>query len=435
MRGVGVRADVVAGGGRGAGRGRARDGPGGRLGADDAPGAIAASDGLPAPRGLGEAAELLRRGVLPRRRRPGALGDASTPGARAPGRRPPGRLSAIAGLGRGGGAGLLGPALHGRQPGPVPVRPRHAGALRALLGGDRVRRPPAPGSGRALDPRRRRLVRGQRGRRGPLQGVDGARPRARPRPRPGARAAAPGDRGEHRAPSPDLRARRGLVPHERDRGGDGGGAAGALQHPASADRVLRGGLSRVVGRRAAGPRQRAAPDGLPHPEGPPSRLARRDPPASRGDRGGAGQPGAVLPSERAAAQRRDLVDQRRAPHRGGLRALPGVAAAPPRGVPRGRRPADLRRGLHRLPPRSRRRAGVLRGDRGHGGVRQDGGRRHAHRGGLRHQGPHAALRPGAPHAPRLRDRDVLRPPGGHGGDERVPALARRSRPPRASTRR
>ena len=76
-------------------------------------------------------------------------------------------------------------------------------------------------------------------------------------PRPGARAAASGGRREHRAAQADLRARRGVVPHERHRGGDGRGAAGPLQHPAQAHRVLLGRVPRLVGRRAARARQRA----------------------------------------------------------------------------------------------------------------------------------------------------------------------------------
>ena len=92
-------------------------------------------------RPLGEAAQLLRRGVLPGGRRrcrtrwpavSAALdrlaGDAPRP------------VLGVARLGSGHSRGLLRPALHRRQPRAVSVRARHAGALRSLLGGDRVGR-------------------------------------------------------------------------------------------------------------------------------------------------------------------------------------------------------------------------------------------------------------------------------------------------------
>ena len=90
----------------------------------------------------------------------------------------------------------------------------------------------------------------QRGRVRPLQGVDGEGAGAGRGAGPGARAAAPRGRREHRDAARRLEPRRGVVPHERHRGGHGGGAAGALQHPEEAHRVLRRGLSRLVGWRA-----------------------------------------------------------------------------------------------------------------------------------------------------------------------------------------
>ena len=60
--------------------------------------------------------------------------------------------------------------------------------------------------------------------------------------------------------------------------------------------------------------------------------------------------------------------------------------------------------------------------RRHGRLRKDRRGRHAHRGRVRQASAHAPVRSRAPDADRVRDRHVLRPPGGDGGDERVPAL-------------
>ena len=92
-----------------------------------------------------------------------------------------------------------------------------------------------------------------------------------------------------------------------------------------------------------------------------------------------------------------------------------------------RRAAHLRRGLHRIPPRPGRSAGVLRGPRRHGRVRQDGRRRVPDRRGLRDEGADAAVRSRATDARRVRGRHVLGAPGRDGRDERVPALAGRPR--------
>ena len=167
----------------------------------------------------------------------------------------------------------------------------------------------------------------------------------------------------------------------------------------------------------------------------PASLERHSP-AGRGDRGGARQPGAVVPSQRAAAQRRGPADQRRAADRVGDRRATPTGSRRLRAVcSECRRPARLRRGVHGLPARPRRRAGVLRRAGRHGRLRQDGGRRHAHRRRLRHEGADAALRPRAPDAHRLRGRDVLRPSGRDGRHERVPELGGRAGDRAPSTRR
>ena len=75
------------------------------------------------------------------------------------------------------------------------------------------------------------------------------RDRARARARSGARRLSPGHRVQRRAAARDLRARRGVVPHVRHRGGHAGGAARALPHRgartscASAARTTAGGAT------------------------------------------------------------------------------------------------------------------------------------------------------------------------------------------------
>jgi hypothetical protein len=146
-------------------------------------------------------------------------------------------------------------------------------------------------------------------------------------------------------------------------------------------------------------------------------LAQGHPRARQADRRRAGEPGAILPSQRAAAQRRGADDVRDAPHRRGHGRLRHLAAAAAPSVPRVRRAVDLRRGLQRLSARPRRRAGALRHRRRHGGVRQDRGRRAADRRGVRPRRPDAALRSVPPDAHRVCRRDVLRPSARDGGDE------------------
>ena len=144
---------------------------------------------------------------------------------------------------------------------------------------------------------------------------------------PGAGTPASRGRREHRDAARRLGPRRGVVPHERHRGGHGRGAAGALQHPAEAHRVLRRRLPRLVGRRAARPGQRAEPRRLPDAQGSPSGVARRHPPARPGDRGRARQSDAVVSPEHAAAERRHPADERRAEDGGVDGVLRPVAAA------------------------------------------------------------------------------------------------------------
>ena len=84
------------------------------------------------------------------------------------------------------------------------------------------------------------------------------RRRARRRARPGARRLPPLRGGQRAAPARDLGPRRGVVPHVGHRGGDAGGAPGALPHAAHAPGALLRRLPRLVGRRAARPRQPAA---------------------------------------------------------------------------------------------------------------------------------------------------------------------------------
>ena len=90
-------------------------------------------------------------------------------------------------------------------------------------------------------------------------------------------------------------------------------------------------------------------------------------------------------------------------------------------------PADLRRGLQRLPARARRCPGILRRARRHGALRQDRRRRPADRRRLRQCCTDAALRPRTPDAPRLCDRHVLRASARDGRHGRVPALGAQPR--------
>ena len=100
-----------------------------------------------------------------------------------------------------------------------------------------------------------RLVRRQYLRQRLLQGMHRQRRDARACARPGARALPSRHRRQCHAAVRDFRARRGLVPHVRHRGGDAGGAARALSHPPLASGSFCRRLSRLVGRRAARRRQ------------------------------------------------------------------------------------------------------------------------------------------------------------------------------------
>ena len=96
----------------------------------------------------------------------------------------------------------------------------------------------------------------------------------------------------------------------------------------------------------------------------------------------AGQSAAGAASQRGGAGRFGAGRQRaqRAFRPGGLRR---VAQAAARGLQRARHRADLRRGVRRLPPRARRRAGIFRRARRPGDLRQDARRRPAGRRGVR----------------------------------------------------
>ena len=277
---------------------------------------------------LGAGAQLLGRGVLPGGRRRRALGRAPEGRDRSPVESVRGEAPAVEGMGRCDPRQPLRPALHRRQPRAVSVRARHAGAIQPVLGGHRVEGAMALRPRRAMDARRERLVRAQRGRLLPLQGLDGEGTGAGRGAGPGAGPASPRGRREHRDAARRLEPRRGVVPHERHRGGHGGGAAGALQYPEEAHRVLRRGLPRLVGWRADGPGQRAEHRRLPDAQGSPSGVARCHPAARPRDRGRARQSDAIVSPEHAPAQRRHPADERRcAGRRSRRRPMPGGSAS------------------------------------------------------------------------------------------------------------
>ena len=136
----------------------------------------------------------------------------------------------------------------------------------------------------------------------------------------------------------------------------------------------------------------------------------------QGHRLRAGQPAAGAAPERQRAQRLDAASTAAAAARYDRAALHRVARGAARGLHRARHRADLRRGVRRLPPRARRRAGVLRRQGRPRHLRQDAGRRAADRRAVRPQGAHAALprRPAGRHL--LRARHVQLAPLRHGGD-------------------
>ena len=136
-------------------------------------------------------------------------------------------------------------------------------------------------------------------------------------------------------------------------------------------------LPRLVGGRAARPRQPAAGARDLHAEGHGRARAARAAHAAR-HRLRAGQPAAGAAPERRAPGDSRWSTARAAPASTapptppGCRQLREVCTA-------ARHRADLRRGVRRLPPGAGRRAGVLRRARRHGDLRQDAGRRPAGR--------------------------------------------------------
>ena len=196
---------------------------------------------------------------------------------------------------------------------------------------------------------------------------------ARPCARPGARPLSSRHHGQCAAAVRDIRARRSLVPHVRHRSGHAGGAAGALPHPPLASGSLCRRLSRLVGRRAARRRQ--------------SGVAARDLYAGRHvgadaacaanaprHRLRAGQSAAGAAPQRQRA-RRFRARRQFAQGRVRSRGLWRMAEEAARGLHRARHRSDLRRGVRRLPPRRRRRAGIFRRSRRHGDLRQEPCRR------------------------------------------------------------
>mmetsp|Transcript_3351 Transcript_3351/g.7145 ORF Transcript_3351/g.7145 Transcript_3351/m.7145 type:complete len:225 (-) Transcript_3351:1387-2061(-) len=208
-----------------------------------------------------------------------------------------------------------------------------------------------------------------------------------------ARPAAPGHLRRSQAPDGGLWPRRGLVPHERYRGGHVRRPPLPLQHQAQAHRPVRRRVPRLVGRRAAWSWQRAPRPRHAHAQGPLAACAQAHQGAPPRDRrrprlAAAGpQPGlraAVRPRAHGLKGPQDCRPRQHLPH---------LAADAPRHVLRGGGAARLRRGVHGLPDGAGRRAGVLRRARRHGRLRQDARRRHARRRRLRQEGADGALRP------------------------------------------
>ena len=144
------------------------------------------------------------------------------------------------------------------------------------------RGPAAARPRRALDARRQRLVRRERRRLRPLQGLDGAGVGARRGSRPGARARC--IRSSPRT-SRCCSTISGLDEVSFHMSGTEAVMAAVrlarFNTRPQADRVLRRRVSRLVGRRAAGPRQRADHRRLPDAQGlHPASLARHPPRAS-----------------------------------------------------------------------------------------------------------------------------------------------------------
>ena len=191
--------------------------------------------------------------------------------------------------------------------------------------------------------------------------------------RPGAGRLPPLRRGQHRAPEGDLGPGAGVVPHVGHRGGDAGRAPGALPHAAQEPGALLRRVPRLVGGRAARPRQPDAAARDLHAQG----HGRQEPAgaalAAR-HRLRAGQPAAGPAPQPQRARR--LHAGGRQPQRGlRPRGLHRLAEATARGLHRARHRADLRRGVPGLSPRPRWRAGIFRCARRPRDLRQDAGGR------------------------------------------------------------
>ena len=228
---------------------------------------------------------------------------------------------------------------------------------------------------------------------------------------------------------PDLGPRRGLVPHVRHRSRDAGGAARALPHQAHASGSLRRRLSRLVGRRAARRRQsgrrRTRPTRWPRcRSGRCMCCARaRTSPACWSIRCRR----CIRTATRPAIPRWSIQLARRQFRSRGLHRMAEAAA---RGLHRARHRADLRRGLRRLPPRRRRRAGIFRRQGRHGDLRQEPRRRPAGRRGLRQKRADAPLPRRSSRRHLLRPRHLQLASLRHDGDGRVPEPARQPELPR-----
>ena len=119
-----------------------------------------------------------------------------------------------------------------------------------------------------------------------------------------------------------------------------------------------------------------------------------------------------------------LAGRQRAPRafrQGRLRRLAQAAAGR---LHRAQHRPDLRRGVCRLPPRARRRAGIFRRPGRPRHLRQDARRRASDRRRLRPQGPDEAVPRRPPGRHLLCPRHVQLAPVCDGGDERVPAASR-----------
>ena len=298
----------------------------------------------------------------------------------------------------------LRPAVHRRLPRAVPVQPPRARAPAGRLVRAVVRRRDGHRSRRQPLLRPDRLLRRQPVRLRLLQGLHGRAARARARAR--ARCSAPIIRS-----SPTTCERLQEISGLDEVSFHMSGTEAVMQAvrlaryhtaPLASGALLRR-LSRLVGRRAAGRRQ--------------SRAGARDLHAERhvgGHAARAAQRAATSPACWSTRCRRCIrtPTRRRIPrwstarrsahfdraaYADWLRRLRAVCT-------RARHRADLRRGVRRLPPRARRRAGIFRRRGRHGDLRQDARRRPAGRRGVRPQGPDEALprRPAGRHLLRAR---------------------------------